>query len=307
MNASRTAGNSGQRPLTGPAVPHPHSSAARDTQTAHRTGPADLHTHSTASDGQYTPTELVELAKQRGLAVLALTDHDTTDGCDEAVRAGERLGVRVIRGVELDAEEYHTFHILGYAYDPSAPSLEGLCGRMKEERDQRGERIARYLAERGMPVDLAEVRALAGTDGRLGRPHFARIMLSHGYVSSIREAFDRFLDTEEYHARVRRAKPSARECLDAIKAAGGKASLAHPYQIGIDDDALDALAGKLVSWGLDAIECWYPRFTPAQQAFYLSLTEKYHIHATGGSDFHGERVKPDIALAALDLDLDWLI
>ena len=113
-------------------------------------------------------------------------------------------------------------------------------------------------------------------------------------------------DTEEYRACVKQVKPSVRECLEAIKSAGGKTSLAHPYQIGIDDDALDTLVGNLVPWGLDAIECYYPRFTPAQQAFYLSLAEKYRLHVTGGSDFHGERVKPDISLAALALDLDWL-
>ncbi|MBQ9349212.1 MAG: PHP domain-containing protein, partial [Oscillibacter sp.] len=115
---------------------------------------SDLHTHSTASDGQYAPAELVRLAKERGLDVMALTDHDSTDGCEEAIQTGARLGVRIIRGVELSAREYPTFHILGYAYDPSAPSLASVCGWMKAERDSRGPRIVRYLAERGMPVDL---------------------------------------------------------------------------------------------------------------------------------------------------------
>lgn len=157
-----------------------------------------------------------------------------------------------------------------------------------------------------MRVELEEAIALAGDGGRLGRPHFAQLLVSKGYVKDSREAFDRYLDTEEYRACVKQVKPSVRECLEAIKSAGGKTSLAHPYQIGIDDDALDTLVGNLVPWGLDAIECYYPRFTPAQQAFYLSLAEKYRLHVTGGSDFHGERVKPDISLAALALDLDWL-
>lgn len=97
------------------------------------------------------------------------------------------------------------------------------------------------------------------------------------------------------------------ECIAAIKTSGGKVSLAHPYQIGIGDNELDKLVGELAGQGLDAIECYYPKYTPEQQAFYLRLTEKYHLHRTGGSDFHGEKVKPDIKLAALELDLDWLL
>ena len=95
--------------------------------------------------------------------------------------------------------------------------------------------------------------------------------------------------------------------MEAIKAAGGKVSLAHPYQIDVDDEALDAIVRELVGYGLDAIECYYPKFTPEQQAYYLHLTEKYGLHQTGGSDFHGERVKPDVELAALELNVDWLL
>lgn len=177
---------------------------------------------------------------------------------------------------------------------------------MKERRDERKYRLIDYLREKGIELELPEVESLAGGDV-IGRPHFARAMVRRGYVADTREAFDRFLDTDEYHERVERAKPSAKECVETIKAAGGKVSLAHPYQIGIDDDALDAQVRELVGFGLDAIECHYPRFTPEQQALYLRLTEKYSLHVTGGSDFHGERVKPDIRLAALPLELDWLL
>ena len=151
---------------------------------------SDLHTHSTASDGQYSPAELARLAKDRGLVVLALTDHDTTDGLEEAVRAGRELGLRVIRGIELSAKEYPTFHILGYGIDPEAPALTALCRDMKVSRDQRSLRIIDFLKEKGVAVDLAEVEALAG--GKIvGRPHFAQVLTRHGHVSSNREAFDR--------------------------------------------------------------------------------------------------------------------
>ena len=162
---------------------------------------ADLHTHSTASDGQYTPTQLVRLAKERGLDALALTDHDTVDGLEEAVLAGERMGIRVIRGIELSAREYPTFHILGYGFDPESPALSDLCRELKEGRDQRAPRIIAFLEEQGVRIPLSEVEELAGGQ-IMGRPHFAQVLVRHGYVSSNREAFDRYLDTSDFHRRV---------------------------------------------------------------------------------------------------------
>ena len=265
----------------------------------------DLHTHSTASDGQYTPTELVRLAKERGLDVLALTDHDTVDGLEEAVRAGEHMGLRVIRGIEFSAKEYPTFHILGYGFDPEAPALSDLCRELKEGRDQRAPRIIAFLEEQGVHIPLSEVEVLAG--GRIvGRPHFAQVLTKHGYVSTNREAFDRYLDTREFLRRVERPKPPARVCVETIRSAGGKVSLAHPYQIGVDDEKLEDIVRELTGFGLDAIECYYPKHTPEQREFYLHLAEKYGLHVTGGSDFHGEKVKPDIKLTGSELELDWL-
>lgn len=266
---------------------------------------SDLHTHSTASDGQYTPSELVGLAKERGIEVLALTDHDTVDGIGEAVRAGKLLGVRVLPGIELSALEYHTFHILGYGIDPGNPGLAELCRRMKARRDERVDRLLAFLREKGVELTAAEVEAIAGGE-IIGRPHFAQAMVRRGYVATNREAFDRYLDTEEYHEKAERGKPSVKECITAIRAAGGMVSLAHPYQIGIGNTELNGLVGELAGYGLGAIECYYPRHTSEQEAFCLYLAEKYKLHATGGSDFHGEKVKPDVKLAALELDLSWM-
>ena len=140
----------------------------------------------------------------------------------------------------------------------------------------------------------------------MGRPHFAQALVRRGYVSNNREAFERFLDTEEFHQQVERPKPTAQTCVETIKAAGGKVSLAHPYQIGVKDTVLEEIIQNLIPCGLDAIECFYPRHTLEQQMFYLNMAKRYGLHITGGSDFHGERVKPDIQMAALELELDWL-
>jgi len=265
----------------------------------------DLHMHSTASDGQYSPSELVRLAKARGIEVLALTDHDTVVGVEDAVHAGLEFGVNVLRGVELGAAEYRNLHLLGYNIDPATPALVDLCGKLVQGRNERKYRIIDFLKEKGVPVTLDEVEDIAGGDV-IARPHFARAMMRRGYVSTTREAFDRFLDTEEYQ-RIERFRADAATCISAIKSAGGKVSLAHPYQVGLEDHEMDYLVKTLVELGLDAIECYYPRHTPEQIALYSQMAKRYGLYATGGSDFHGEKVKPDTAMATLKLELDWLL
>jgi len=265
----------------------------------------DLHTHTTASDGQYTPAELVRLAKEKGLSVLAVTDHDTIAGVDEARRAGEALGLTVIRGVELSAKDYPNCHILGYAFRDGDTELARLCEKFRAGRDERKFKIVDFLREKGVDIDLAEVEELAGGEV-IARPHFAQVLVRRGYAATNREAFDRWLDTEEFRQKVKRFKADAKTCVEAIKAAGGKVSLAHPYQMGLPDGELEELVSRLKGWGLDAVECYYPKYSPEQQAFYLRLAETYKLRRTGGSDFHGEKNKPDHPLAALELDIDWL-
>ena len=266
----------------------------------------DLHTHTTASDGQYTPAELVTLAKAQSLSVLAVTDHDTIAGVAEAQRAGSALGLTVIRGVELSAKDYPNCHILGYAFRDGDTELARLCEKFRAGRDERKYKIVDFLRDKSVEIDLDEVEELAGGEV-IARPHFAQVMVKRGYVGTNREAFDRYLDTEEFRQRVKRFKADARTCVEAIKAAMGKVSLAHPYQMGLTNEELDTLVKQFKGWGLDAIECYYPKYTLEQQKFYLHLAEKYQLHQTGGSDFHGEKVKPDVELAELELDVNWLL
>ena len=143
---------------------------------------ADLHMHSTASDGQHTPTELVELAKQHGLEAISITDHDTAAGLAEAAQAGQRVGLKVIPGIELGAREYPSFHILGYGISPEFPRLLALCREMKEGRDSRKCRLISFLQEKGVEISIEEVEAAAGGD-ITGRPHFAQVMAEKGYAA----------------------------------------------------------------------------------------------------------------------------
>lgn len=266
---------------------------------------ADMHTHSTASDGQYSPRELVRMAKEKGLDMLALTDHDTLSGLSEAVAAGEEMNLRVLPGIEIGAKEYRSLHLLGYGIDAENPALQGFCTQMRSCRDERKYRLIDFLEEKGVHIDLAEVEALA-QGGVVARPHFAQVMMTHGYVKTNREAYERYLDTEEYQ-RIAIRRLAAGECIQIIHQAGGKVSFAHPYQVKLDDEQLESLVQQLKSYGLDAIECHYTKHTPEQESFYLQLAKKYELQVTGGSDFHGEFVKPDVPLRGWTMDLGWLL
>ncbi len=263
----------------------------------------DLHTHSTASDGQYSPSELARLVKARGAEAWALTDHDTIGGLAEAVRTGEALGLRVICGVELSADDYLNLHILGYDFSPER--LQRFLDSLQKRRDDRKHMIHDYLRGKGIDIDLREVESLA-QGNLIGRPHFARAMYRAGLVKTLDEAYSLYLDTPEFH-RIDAGRPSAETCVRTLKEAGAKVSLAHPYQIVLQGETLEELVRRLCSYGLDAIECYYTKHTPEQRAAYLRLAGKYHLHSTGGSDFHGEQTKPDYPLAGLELDLDWLL
>lgn len=267
----------------------------------------DLHMHSTISDGQYHPAELVRLAKQKGIQVMAITDHDAIDGFDEARVAGEKYGVTVLPGIEMSAAEYPTFHILGYCFDTKDKTLNERFSNLKVRRQERKFRIMAYLRAEGVDFPISEVDELVSEEGTVGRPHFARVMLRRGICQTWKEAFDTYLDTEEFHRAVDFDKPKGRECIEWIKNAGGIVSLAHPYQTVADTDELDALVRQMKDWGLDAIECWHFGHTKEMTAQYLALAKKYGLHATGGSDFHGEKIKPNIQLANLKLDLAWLL
>ncbi len=266
---------------------------------------ADLHTHSAASDGQYSPAQVVELARKAGVQCLALTDHDTVDGVEEAIQAGAQMGVHVLRGVELGAREDRHLHILGLGLGAGCTAMETLCRKLKDSRAERKYRIVDFLEEKGIHIDLQEVEELA-QGGLVARPHFAQVMVRHGYVSSMREAFDRYLDTDEYQ-RIERFKADAADCIAAIRQSGGRAVLAHPCQLNLPEEKLERLVKELKDAGLEGLECFYPQHTPEMVTAYRNLAIKYDLYVTAGSDFHGERVHPDRPFMPTPLELAWLL
>ena len=252
----------------------------------------DLHIHTSASDGQYSPAETVRLAAQKGMTCMAITDHDTIAGLSEARVAASEVGIEFIPGIDISVQGNRELHILGYYIDGTHTGLKEACDNFISLREQRVSRIFTYLSQKG--VLLTEEQAqIHVSNGAVGRPHVARAMVDAGYVSSVQEAFDRYLGVPEFDS-VERAKPTAREGLKLILDAGGIPVLAHPALLKLDDGSLIALISELTDGGLKGIECYYGKHKPAQAVQYLKYAEKFGLLATAGSDFHGDNNKPGV-------------
>jgi predicted metal-dependent phosphoesterase TrpH len=255
----------------------------------------DLHTHTTFSDGSETPSQLVEEAAAKGLTAVAVTDHDTVDGLPEAIAAGERLGVEVIPGVEINLEHDRvTMDMLGY-FLAGAPTdeLQRELAELRVYREERNLRMVARLAELGFPLDPADLAA-AAENGAVGRPHIGEAMMRRGYVSSITEAFELYL-RRGAPAWVDRRRLALGRALKLLRASGAVPVLAHPGIIRTDAAGLNHIVRDAARAGLAGIECYYPLHDADTVARCLGLARKYALVPTGGSDYHGT-VKPKARL-----------
>jgi len=255
----------------------------------------DLHTHTTFSDGSLTPAELVGEATAVGLTAVAVTDHDTVDGLPEALAAGERLGIRVVPGVEINLEhERVTMDMLGYFLGgPPSEELKAQLAELRIYRDERNARILERLAELGFALEPDDLVA-AAENGAVGRPHIGEALVRRGYAGSVKEAFERLL-RRGAPAWVDRRRLSLGAAVRLLRASGGLPVLAHPGIIHADAAGLEHIVRDAAKLGMAGIECYYPLHDAATVARCLALAEKYALVPTGGSDFHGS-VKPDAHL-----------
>lgn len=241
----------------------------------------DLHSHTTASDGALTPRELVRLAARNRVRVLAVTDHDSTEGLPEAIDEAARHGIEIVPGLEINTDVPGAeVHVLGYYVDWGADWFQDFLREQRAERTARVHRIVERLTELGMPLTADEVFAIC-QEGSPGRPHVAQAMVNRGYVKSVREAFDRWLRTGG-PANVPRRRLTPVDAVAVIRRAEGVPVLAHP---GLADR--DAMIPELVAAGLGGIETYYPEHSVAQVNAYRELCDRLHLVATGGSDYHG--------------------
>ena len=264
----------------------------------------DLHLHSTASDGQLTPSTLVKYAAQKGVTALALTDHDTIAGINEANIAAAELNLLFIPGVEISVDSpFGEMHILGYGIIEREP-LVGFLAMQNQNRLNRNLKIIEKLQDQGLDITYDEVVALASKNNAdsasqmivIGRPHIAAILIAKSYVANHNDAFNLYLK-DGMPAYVEREKTPPAEAIAIIRASGGLAVLAHPYQLGIISPTLmDQAISTLVNDGLEGIEALHSDHDKSDQRFYKSLAEKYGLLITGGSDFHGSRITPDVEI-----------
>jgi predicted metal-dependent phosphoesterase TrpH len=252
----------------------------------------DLHCHTTASDGKHAPREVVRMAAERALQVIAIADHDTTDGLAEALAAGVEAAVEVIPAVELSCEvESGELHMLGYYPDYESPAFQAELQRLRQGRHGRAEAMARKLTGMGYPVAFDRIQALAA-GGAIGRPHVAQALVEAGHVQNSREAFDRFIGRDG-PAYVPRAKLTPAEACRLIRNVGGVPVFAHPFIVVEDRQVLEPLPvaeslPELVEAGLMGLEVYYPGYSTDLIGQLLALARQHHLIVTGGSDFHGE-------------------
>lgn len=262
----------------------------------------DLHTHSHRSDGTDTPTELIENAKAAGLDVVALTDHDTTAGWDEAQQAADRIGLRLVKGLEVSTElEHRSIHLLAYEVDPSdAPLLDELAKVIDGRTGRVPKFVARFQAI-GIDVTAEEILAKVGGADAVGRPHLADVLIDKGVVASRDEAFRDYLSPGKPGYVGRYSIPTD-AAIRLVKAAGGKAVLAHPWSRSSDTVLTPDRIAELVEDGLDGIEVDHPDHSEEQREALAKIAATHGLVVTGSSDYHGTGKGPEFRLGANTTD-----
>lgn len=246
----------------------------------------DLHSHSTASDGTLSPAALVECARQQGVDVLALTDHDVTDGLDEARQAARVAGLRLIDGVEISVTWHGvTIHIVGLNIDPGHAGLQAGLARLREFRAWRGEEIARRLEKKGIPGALEGAQAFS--NGQiLSRTHFARFLVEQGHAKDMRKVFGKFL-THNRPGYVPGEWATLAEAVGWIRAAGGEAVIAHPARYRLTATRLRALIEAFMDCGGTALEVVSGSHSAGDVQGMAQYAQRYGLLASQGSDYHG--------------------
>lgn len=248
----------------------------------------DLHSHSNRSDGTLTPAEEMRLAAERDLAGVALTDHDTFEGLEEAAAQADELGLDFVPGIEFSAEyDAASLHILGYWVDPADPAIDAELLRLTATRFRRGEMIVEKLRELGFDISLERVLERAG-GGAIARPHIAQAMVEAGIVADEKEAFDRYI-SDDGLAYVPKHALHPMEALRLIGEAGGVCVLAHPGMWRGNDTVPDELIEQMAANGMVGLEVRHPDHDEPMRAKYAAIADRLHLVPTASSDCHGER------------------
>ena len=256
----------------------------------------DMHTHTNYSDGEYSPKELINLAKEQNIKLISITDHHTLEGIKNIPK--NIKGIKVIKGIELTAKvPKGRMHILGYNIDINNEELNNKISYLKNKSTNSVISLIEQLKkDEKIYFTHEEIKELINANHNLGRPDLAKLLIKKGYVSSVQEAFDKYLIKAYDKTRKVNKNLTYKECINLIKNSGGIPVLAHPHSLELDNEKLEKLLCKMIKLGLRGIEVYHSKNTKAEEKFYLELANKYNLLISGGSDYHGPTVKPDIFL-----------
>jgi 3',5'-nucleoside bisphosphate phosphatase len=260
----------------------------------------DLHVHSKASDGKYSPGEIVSKAAALGMLFIALADHDSVEGVGPAIEAAKAFpGLRVIPCVEISTDlAGGEAHILGYFVDFTSPELGEALARFRNSRETRAQKMIGKLHNLGINISWERVKEIAGA-GSVGRPHVAQAMLEKGYISSLKEAFNKYIG-QGCPAYVEREKMTPAEAVALVSRSGGLPVLAHPFTV----NDPEPMIVNLKAAGLVGIEAYYGSYSNEEVGSLIALARKYGLVATGGSDYHGMDESNETMLGAAEVPVE---
>ena len=263
-----------------------------------RKGNVDLHIHTTASDGEYAPREVVRIAHELGLKAIAITDHDSISGLDEALSAGKEYGLEVIPGVEISVDYKGEMHILGYYVDLHDYDLAQMLEYMRTSRERRNRKIVEKLSEIGIHIEYDELKAKHGET--VGKPHIAQKIIEKGFAKDVHEAIQNYL-IEGKPAYVPREKVSPKDAIFRISASGGVPVLAHPYFLCPNKEKVHDTIRILAKVGISGLEVFYQGYGPEEILPLSELCDELGLVKTGGTDFHGPKTTPGINMGSINV------
>ena len=255
----------------------------------------DLHVHTNASDGEYSPKEVIKLAKEDGIKTIAITDHDTLSGLEEAIDAGKNLGVEVIPGIELGvAVPKGKLHILGYFVDYKDEEFKKQIELFRTYREQRNDKLLEEFQNNGIDITYSDIYKYS-SNNVIGKPHMARALMEKGYVNNVEEAFTNYFKKEPYRNVVRNVM-TPKEAIEILKKNNALVVIAHPVTLKLKGKELEEQIKTYKEYGVDGIECFNNIHTPEQIDELIDIAKRNDLLITAGSDYHGPKVKPGVEL-----------
>lgn len=255
----------------------------------------DLHVHTTASDGEYNPKDVIKMAKENGVDTIAIADHDTVAGLEEAIKEGKNIGVEVIPAIELNAKvEKGKMHILGYYMDYKDAEFVRVMESLRKDRENRNSEFIDEFHKQNVNITLEQVKKYA-IGSIIAKPHFARALYDNGYINDIEEAYTNYFNVPPMK-NIKRQSITPKQAIELIKNAGGIAVIAHPVTLKLDDNELDEKIKELKEYGLDGIECYNNIHTKEDITKLKEIANKNNMLITAGSDFHGPITTPGVII-----------